>query len=181
MATPSVDQALRVPGRLAAGCTDFTAAYPHGGTALGLVRDVVAERVEIAGKIIRAAEFGHEVHTILRGGAVWSVTFALRGFDGDGVTASGLPTATTGSDVGVVEPGSDTPGSAYTGQVICFSPNNPDHPAVVLYTALPVFSSVLRLRFADLTEFAPVLTYVGTRDASGRQVAVDKIANITNP
>lgn len=84
MATPAQEQAIFVTGQLAASCTNLATAYPHGGTALGLVGGV-----EIApGRTFRLLieeETNAPYKLVWLGGPV-EMLVRLRGWDADGVT-----------------------------------------------------------------------------------------------
>ena len=59
MSTGSVRDVLRVPGKLVINPTDITAAFPHGGTELGLTRDSEM-RFGIKTELVHAEEWGNQ-------------------------------------------------------------------------------------------------------------------------
>lgn len=193
MATPAVSQALRVPGRLSVGATDFTAAYPHGGTALGHVQAVTFRRVEI-NRMIRATEYGGMVSTYVRGGVNWLCAFDIRGADGDALTAV-FPNVFTGgnqSQVGLREGESATvqPGALAHDNVdvFAFTPNNSAHHGVVFYAGIPLAYQEIAndgefgLDVGDEPEILWRVAFLATRRISdGEMVEVQLLADVTAP
>ncbi len=174
MATPNPRDVLRVPGRLSASPTDLTTAYPHGGTALGVVKHIVfrpnAQYVE--GMIVTAEEYGGEMVEALQGpeGAVLGAV--LSSWDDDAV-AQIFPNSATGATTGNVfttAPGSNRAGSLLSGRAvpIMFTPLDEENlPSLILYRAVPSIeeSAALSLTLGD--EFGLGLIFAGIRNTSG--------------
>ena len=162
MSTPSALQALHNVGRLSAALEgqtfNFSSAYPHGGTALGLVRDVQLRRTE-GRELIVAEEFGVEVVDELYTGEAWLLAFALRGYDNDAVGAL-FPNTSTGSKAkrkGIVYPGDTvSPGTlkAASAVSVLFTPDDAaNHPAVYLPNAIPEISEELEVNLGRSSEW----------------------------
>ena len=190
MSTSSALQAMYLPGRLSVALSsqtyDFSTAYPHGGTALGLVRDVQVRRTE-GREMIIAEEFGQEIIDELYLAESWSMAFALRGMDQDALSAI-FPNATTGSvskQKGVVYPGATiAPGTlkASTAIKMLFTPNDTtNHHAVYFPNAIPEVSEALAVDFARSAELMMACAFRAIRDGSsaGRMCQVLLLEDLT--
>lgn len=84
MAAPDVANILKSPGRLAIGPTDLGAAFPHGGTALGITRR--ARYIEGTRSVpVPAGEFGRKSVEVLYTGRAGILAAVLREWDTDAV------------------------------------------------------------------------------------------------
>lgn len=143
MATPDNDplQALETPGRIVRNPTSFDGSFPHGGTELGLVRDVAWQLVEVRQRI-RAEELGQVVVGDLMAGEAFVLTFALRGQDDDAKAAI-WPNTRVGAKSQkriLYGPGTVKAGHLAESTLACsllFVPDNPEHDAVILPRAIP--------------------------------------------
>ena len=189
MTTPSALQALHNVGRLSAALEgqtfNFATAYPHGGTALGLVRDVQVRRTE-GRELIVAEEFGIEVVDELYTGEAWLVAFALRGWDNDAIgtlfpnTAAG----TTAKQTGVLYPGTDVPpGSLKAANAVklLFTPDDTsNHQAVYLPNAIPEVGEELEIDMGRSNEVLIVCGFRALRDGAtaGRAVQIQLLEDL---
>ena len=154
MAAIDINTAFLASGRLAYGCTDLATAFPHGGTALGLVGNIYVF-AQAESKAMLAEETNAASEVLWLGGDV-TVSGTLNGWDNDAL-AFFNPNSSVVSGATVVEwPGSDVvpgaPVATYANFV--FSPRNTDHPGVVLDLVAPVPEVNARLalsayRFAE--------------------------------
>lgn len=190
MSTSSALQAMYAPGRLSVALSnqtyDFSTVYPHGGTALGLVRDVQIRRTE-GRELIVAEEFGQEVIDELYLAESWSMAFALRGMDQDALSAI-FPNPATGSvskQKGVVYPGTTiAPGMLKAGSAIkmLFTPNDTtNHHAVYFPNAVPEVSEALAIDFVRSAEVMVACAFRAIRDGStaGRMCQVLLLEDLT--
>jgi len=178
MGTPTIRTALEVPGRLAWGCTDLTAAFPHGGTELGFVGQVAFEPGEGVQEIT-AEETGRVVEvvaTITRP----VLTAVLRDADDDALghvflnTSTGSTTGRTVVDIG----GTNRAGYLYAGRsgVLVFTPesviegNDDVHRMVVFYKAVPHTQAQAKLALVLGTKEEIPVAFIGIEDSSGRLV-----------
>ena len=194
MAGENALKALRKPGRIAfqgAGQTfDFSTAYPHGGTAIGLKKGVVLRRLE-GRELNRFEEFSTSVE--IAGsqflGEQYILVFALRGEDDDAMGAL-FPNTSTGTPsgrTGLVYPGTTT----YAGQMnsgrtvpVVFSPDDAaNHLAVYFPQAEPLVALELEVAFgrAPAQEAEWAVGFAATRDAatSGRAAQVLLLEDLT--
>ena len=95
MATEDLAEVLSAPGRLCIGPTDLSAAFPHGGTALGSVREVELGRT-YAWYDVTAEEFGQIVVERFLTHEACFIRGILRQYDPDAVGAL-FPNVRTGT------------------------------------------------------------------------------------
>lgn len=187
MTTPSALQALRVPGQLAVGpFSDLTAAWPHGGTGLGLTGPARFRRARTR-RPIRAEEYGGAPVDVVEGAIVWSVAFPMRGWDPDGVQKlfPGYFTGSSGGLVGLREKPNTTRagvlGSARAVQLL-FTPLDADrHRGVFLYRAIPWEAQELDIDFGHDPEQVLLAGFLAVPDASDRLIEVQLLEDMTTP
>lgn len=190
MSTPNPLQAFHCVGRLSAtaeGQTfNFATAYPHGATALGLVRDVRLRRIEGRQTIV-AEEFGVEVVDEVYAGEAWLLSFALRGWDSDAISAL-WPNTTLGSSSkfrGVDYPGTTTkPGTtkAASAVKVLFTPDDAtNHPAVYLPNAIPELAEDLTISLGRTEEVLIVCGFRALRDGAtaGRAIQIRLLEDLS--
>lgn len=157
MATEDLGKVLRNPGRLCFGPTDLSAAYPHGGTALGLVGEIVVVK-QTAVSVIRGPDFGPqkpiEQYWL---GMDWVLSGTLKQWDNDALNLiiPGSSAGTVTQDRAIKSAGirAGTPMVSTYGVVLLFSPLDPYNPAVLFRRAVfsPAESAEMRLDFdADM-------------------------------
>lgn len=162
-----------VEGFLCIDPTDLTAAFPHGGTAIGTVRDEEF-RPGPQERAIFAEEYGVNIEVYHAG---WDPVFlcVLRDYDDDAVSAIWPDVTTTG----LSRPGLQARVSANDFRAgkrmsdlavkLLFSPRALDaHKFIVLYKAIPIVqpdASIL-LNLGD--EIGTGVMFRGIPDATGR-------------
>jgi len=194
MAADDPAKILVQPGRLIWGATDLTAAYPYGGTELGLTRDGVRLTIQQATRDIVAEETGVAIQETIYLGSNVRIEASLYQWDDDALQRVFHNTDTGGT---VSEKVIEIPGDAYNpgsklsakAGVLVFSPTDTTNNKVILLRkAIPMspasigidFSvgkdSILPVVFVGL----PDLT-IGTGDANypTRTGAVGNIQNLT--
>ena len=171
MATPNPNQILRAPGRLVINPTDLGAAFPYGGTALGIVK-AIAIRPGAKYQRITAEEYGGEVVEMVGNGEAWTLAAILRDFDHDAV-AKLFGTVSAGNVV-------TYPGSVRAGRLmsdlavkLLFAPNNPAvAPACLFYRALPLLEDAAAMSMSRAAEFGVSMVFVALRNGSDPAKAV---------
>lgn len=186
MAAADLNQCLAAPGLLCMNPTDLTAAFPHGGTALG---EVYMARALFTSAYfdITAEEYGNRAVDSVYSGENIAFSCVLRQFDESAVAAvfPNTATGTTSQRVSVkgwedaaspVRPGHL--GSSRSVKLL-FSPLDPDRcRALILYRALPRVGESLDLRFAfDARQEVPAL-FLAIPDASGRCWRLDYMRDL---
>jgi hypothetical protein len=177
----SPDSALShlVACRLAYGCTDLTADYPHGGTALGLTSSVYVDPPASYRPVVR--EEDNAIDAVVFVGGPLIVGFRLEGWDNDALAVL-FPSSTTVSGDRVLQwPGSGTqPGVAVSHlSKVVVSPFDPTKPGVILYSAAPVvqLNEGLRLQAKSFLHVPVIL--LATPDGSGRLGAMGKFSRLS--
>lgn len=165
---PDVSQVFRVPGRLSVGPTDLSAAWPHGGTGLGTVSEIViSPAVQYA--IVTGDEFGGEVLDYVELGSSWILGAVLREWNSYNVdlifnTATG---AVSGEKV-VSYPSASRPGSKVSSVVLLFTPYEQDvHPAFLAYRAIPLVPETTALKASIMDELVVPVMFHCIRNAAG--------------
>ena len=162
MGAIDLEEVLRAPCQVCQDPTNLSAAFPHGGTALGLTSYQV---------VVPNFKYDH-VHAHERGGARTETIFGggdavlglrIRQYDADAYTLI-FPQVTTGGSRLLVRSGEGTEGEYLSGRgvALLFSPvgadGGQDPPGLYAPLAVPRFDESLELRFQVLREFyVPVL------------------------
>lgn len=184
MTTPNPRNILKIPGRLVANPTDLSAAYPHGGTELGVVRDVVINfGVQVDFPI--AEEFKAPIAAILQAEnpvlacvlRSWDDAMLSRIWHNIETSAFGevgIHGAVSGS--GIKRAGTNLASRAIK---LFFSPHAVDqHRAIFLYQAVPLPAETSELQLSIGREFGMALMFRALPDHLGRTYAVDLRQNI---
>lgn len=192
MGAPSAASIRRVPGRLAFGCTDITLAYPHGGTALGEVRDVIFRRFT-RDFPVTAEDKGGQPVGYLATGNVWGCVAFMRGFDDDVIEllrggSEGTTTQRAQYDANTTyRAGYDLTADAVK---LVFTPEGAAHaksasvpdadaPCWVLWNAVPLLDETADFLLQRDEELGVPLLFMGTEDGSGRTLSVRRRADLT--
>ena len=167
---------IHIPGRLIADPFDLSpASAPNfGGTPLGNVAEIVI-RVTHFQEALRGEEFASEIIDVVEGADDIAVGAFLRGFDRDAITRI-FSDATVSTLTG--KPQIELPGVSKRGSfgsdnsfVLLFAPENfEEHPALLMYNAIPLVEETIQLSFSfDLSkEFGIPVLFQGIRDSSNR-------------
>lgn len=158
MATASATRILRVTGRLCANPTDLSTAFPHGGTALGMVRDAEFRFGERTYEV-KAEEWGGIPREIISCGHTAQFAGVLRDYDSDAINAFFLNPQTAASNIRTIRGVTAVSGGNRAGYKLsnkafklCFSPRAiQDHPYIIIYSAVPLIAeeSVLQLSTSE--------------------------------
>lgn len=175
MATADLGKVIRgMTGYLCSGPTDLTLPFPHGGTALGEVRDMEF-RWGIRTRFVTAEEYGGQIVAgIPYVGQSDVLACVLRTWDDDALAAVFPYTAVgvTGHRAIKVDVKTDVvrAGGLDTARVakICFSPSSPDqHRFIVLHRAMPLVDESARLQLRLDEEIGIAVVFRGLPDANG--------------
>lgn len=172
MSTAAVTKIMRVTGRLVANPTNLNTAFPHGGTALGMVRD--AE--------FRFGERHYEVRSeslgmpreIIHCGYTASFHGVLRDYDSDAVNALFLNPQTASGNIRTIR-GTSTSGNRAGTKLsglafkLLFSPRaKEDHPYIVMYAAVPTIAQESALQLSTNEEAVIQFACIGLPVAAGK-------------
>ena len=174
---PNASQILYAPGKLCYNPGDLGSAYPHGGTALGIVKSIaLSPQVKLA--LVTAEEYGGAVVEAMPGTAEsWGLTCVLRDFDADAV---GKVFGNFAGGV-VTEPGANRAGRLMSSSsvVLCFSPNAPTiAPAVVFHRAIPLVQESAVLAMSRAAEFGVPISFLAIRSIAGKTISMGPIGSI---
>jgi len=149
MAAGDPRAALRNPGRLIKDPTDLSAVFPYGGTELGLVHRV-RWRDGLRAREVTAEEWGGIAVEYIVTRTSCGLVAVLRGWDDDALSAV-FPGVASGSGSGRAVYSQDSSVEAQRAgarlsdraHVLLFAPlATAEHPAVLIYNAVPVPSVV---------------------------------------
>lgn len=183
MAVGRADEVIHAPGQLCINPTDLTIPFPHGGTAIGEVAEIIYS-VEELRHVIPAEEFGSEPVEVIEGGKIVTLSCFLRGFDVDAMqTAFQDAAQSVKTKKATIEfPGATPAGHLMSDDsvVLLFSPRSTeDVPAVILYRALPHLQETADMRFSFDQELGMPVIFQGVRDASSRVSSMKLLEDIT--
>jgi len=180
---PNPANILHSPGRLSFGPVDLTTAYPHGGTALGVVRAIVV-RPNAQYRAVTAEEYGGETVEQVYAGEAWTLAAVLREFDDDAVSTI-FQNASSGSVSQhelIEHPGANRAGRIMVvakGVVLVFTPDAPDTNFVVLHRAIPMIEDAAELNFSHATPMEIGVVFSAVRDSAGKMVSIGRAEDIT--
>jgi len=183
MSTADSRTILRVAGRLCKDPTDLSAAFPHGGTALGLVASVEFTPV-MARAEIRAEEYGGEIIEIVEQAERVVFVCVARGYDSDMLSTIFRDTATGSGTGGLVVTNDSTRrggelGSASTVKLLYSPKDTEQHPALLIYKAVPLTDPTIQLQMSIGEELGVAAVFTGIRDGSGRLYQWGRLEDLT--
>jgi hypothetical protein len=177
MATANVRNIIRAKGRLCYGATNLTTAFPHGGTALGLCRDMVFH-FGMKTALNTAEEWGGVVSKVYYTGERPFLAAVLREMDNDAITAI-FPNTTLGTVnqdryinfVPGVDASNNRPGYDLTGKNVklVFSPIAVErHPFIIIYYAIPAVDEAAEMQLSMRDEVGIAVAFWAGVDSSDR-------------
>lgn len=182
MGTASADSVLLVPGRLAKNPTDLTTAYPHGGTALGVVADVILEP-RVRTEEIAAEELGGAPAEVLYLGEAWRLAVLLRQWDVDAIDAIFPNVTQTGT--GNVRRTIQMVGNVYPGYLLSsracklvFTPDDSTRPGLLVQRALPALRPTAALNLGLDRELGFAAFFWVVKGANTRYADIGTLADL---
>ena len=162
MISKPLNNLLHSPGRLCTDPTDLSIAYPHGGTALGIIRSVAVEP-GFHVYMIKAEEYASAVVEAVLLGESYVLSLIIRGIDDPTVKAM-YPNTRVGAVTGhrVIEspdPRSDTAfraGRRLSDRAVTlfFSPDDQtEGRAVLMHKAMPMLEEAAELSLTTKDEY----------------------------
>lgn len=184
MAAANVRNVMFVHGRLAKDPTDLSAAFPHGGTALGLFGAIHLRLMPVRGEIT-AEEFHGQVYEVIEGATNVIIGATLREWDNDAVSAlfpgTTLETASGFRSVALTETTQRGALGSSRAVKLIFSPTNKEHHlAVILYRAVPLLKESTEASLSRAREFGLPVMFLGLPDGSspGRIHQVNRLEDL---
>lgn len=180
MAAQDKQRIFNVKGRFVKGATDPSAAFPHGGTALGYASSV-SYRPVVNYDMIIGEEKGESAVEIIETEGTGTLSFTMRQWDNDTLDEV-FPNTVTATDEEIVEsPGSYQRLLASTGIVLLFSPDDPRMPGIICYRAVPAIEETAALNFNLSSELGVGCVFYLLEGSNGKAVQVVKLARMTAP
>lgn len=172
MSAPFPRNVIRAPGKLVKNPTNLNTAYPHGGTELGEVRQMVF-RFGMESEKLVAEEWRRPVSVIITD-EIAIMAGILRSYDND-LLATLFPNTSTGTSSGAVVVNSFANAGNRAGYdmaaqsvKLLFSPQAVDHhPMILVYNAVPLPDNSANLRLAVGEEYGLAFMFLVTPDSRG--------------
>lgn len=179
MGSPDSTLSHLVACKVSYGCTDLTAAWPHGGTGLGLTSSIYLKVPGAYAPILREEDNAPDRVIYLGGPLV--LGGRLENWDND-VLANVFPSSTTVNGDRVLQwPGSGTqPGGAISPlSKLVVTPEDPTKPGVIIYSAVPLVQNAEEIRLsAKSFLFVPVV-FLAIPDSNGRLGCMGKFSRLS--
>lgn len=176
MSTANANNIIRLKGRLVKNPTNLSTAFPHGGTALGMVREGVF-RFGYKSKDITAWEWGNQVVDTLYCGDSAIMSFVIRDYDGDMLDAT-IPNVSSSTIIGVASgSGLKRAGTLLSVEAITllYSPDAvDDHPHILIYKALPMLQETAELQTSLKHEIGIAAMVKAIPDSQKRTYVIGK-------
>lgn len=179
MTTPNARNIIRVPGSLCHTPTNLSLPFPHGGTALGIMKMPIIRPFKTYHKIT-AEEFGSEVVDIIDGGESWVLGAILRTFDKDAISKLFAVTGAGSQTQETYIQHPDTSGTIRAGTLmstkgikLLFSPEDTErHPFALFYNAIPLIEETAEMNFEISVDWSIAVLFAAIRDSNGKSVAI---------
>lgn len=181
MAAPDVTKVYRLDGRLAINCTDFSTAWPHGGTGLGT--HARAHLIHGIGSLpVTGEEFGGQaVDHVLMHDSVILLAY-IRGWDNDALSTFFQTTTGASTDEVITLHGTNRAGRLL-GQdavkVTFTARNQASEPSIHLYNAVPLLRPEERMNLTITRELSFLVAFSCMRDGSGNVGQMGKLSDLT--
>ena len=182
MALADAGKVLRVGGRLCINPTNLATAFPHGGTALGMISEAVFQpglkRYEVT-----AEEYGGEPIdlVITSETAVFGCLFRGMDFDAWGTIWEDTRNGKSSGQKVVNYPGAIRAGNLASDRsvTLLYSPDDvQSDPAILMYEACPILSETAELALAISEEMVVRVVFQGIRNASGNVYQIGLIEDL---
>lgn len=186
MSTANVRNVRYIPGRLYANPTDLSTTAPFGGTALGLVRDMIFKPI-VRTSTVTAEEFGSPVIEAVYAGEQALFSCVLREFDSDAISAifpNSAAGSTTGDRIiqGRVSGSVNRPGYLLSNKqlTLLFMPRSLDHhPCILMRNAIPAVDETMEIQLSLSEEVGMAVNFYCTPDSSGRVYDIGRRADLS--
>lgn len=174
MTAPSARTAIRIPGEIWIGVTSLTVGS-LGGTRIGLFRGIEWD-VRARYQDVVAEEFGGQTTELIWTGDRPVLMGVARGWDADAVAnlfpQAALVSGTSRVKVTSTVNAATRAGTLRTATNLLFLPRAyRDHPALLLYRAVPARDRQQRMKLATRDEHLMPVAWTATPDDQGRTFA----------
>jgi hypothetical protein len=188
MSAPFPRNLLRVPAELVWNPSDIMTAFPHGGTQLGLVRDIDVKLNARYTDVVAEEFAAHVIDNVYEGEGI-IVSAVVRDGDPDAF-AKVFPNTSTSTITkstrfkGYAVDAAYRPGllgSTMAGKLVVSPRAVDDHPMLILYNAIPILNPEALIQYCWSKEMGILVSFVGTPNSSGKIWEFDKRRNLTAP
>ena len=169
MGTSNAIDVIRQRGFLCVSPTNLALPFPHGGTAIGITRDLEFQPGVRVREIV-AEEFGGVVTDYIRTGERAALTGVLRSWDEDLLETLFADVASGATVTGGIVSGSGVvPGALCANFSLLFSARDVErNPSLLIYRAIPMPDSAARIGLAVKAEMGMPFAFMATPDSKGR-------------
>lgn len=181
MSAQDKQRIFKAKGRFVKGPgIDPSTPYPHGGTELGYA-SFVSYRPIVNYDLVMAEEKGDTVVEIIRSEGTGTLAFTMRQWDKETLSEV-FPNTVTNDDEEIVEfPGNYQRHMSDLGIQLLFSPEDPRHPGILCYRAVPAIDASAALNFNLSTELTIGCVFYLLEGSGGKAVQIVKLARMTAP
>ena len=175
----SIQNVIRVAGKLCYNPTDLSLPFPHGGVALGIIKSILIKPYKTYHKIT-AEEFGSETVDYIDGGESWVLGAILRSYDKNALRVL-FPSSSEGSQTQetIIKHPADN-ATIRAGQLmstkavkLLFSPDDTEkHPFAIFYNAIPLIEEASEINLQLDMDWSIGVLFSAIRNSSGKAVAI---------
>lgn len=167
------ENAIRLQGTLIKGADDLTAAYPYGGTVLGLISSG-RFLPNMSSKSIKVEEWGNTVFDVLQAPQTAFIMGVLRSFDRDCLKTI-FPTTVTGTSgdeyvkMELEQTSAGNPFRVSTNSFkLLFAPVDDLNPFIVFYNAMPMVKEGTEISLSKNDEMQMGVVFQAVSDSSNK-------------
>ena len=187
MAVPTPENIMRLKGRFVKDPSDLTAAYPYGGTALGII-GAARFLPGVKSAPLPGEEFGNVITEVLTTASAGILMAPLRSYDGDLLPQLFSPQNSTAgsssgeqvvagkvaSTAGAVSNSDGSPGKYASADSfkLMFCPDAEDHqPFLIFYNAMPLVQEAAEIQLTLPADLEIAVAFHAAPDATYRTYA----------
>lgn len=175
----TIQNVIRVPGRLCYAPADLSLPFPHGGISLGIIKSIVIKPYKSYHKIT-AEEFGNETVDYIDGGESWILGAILRSYDKNALKVL-FPSAEEGAQTQetiIKYPATNT--AIRAGQLmsakavkLLFSPDDTErNPFAIFYNAIPLIDETAEINLQLDIDWSIGVLFAAIRDSNGKAIVI---------
>ena len=182
MAAPTPESIMRLKGRFVKDPSDLTAAFPYGGTALGVI-GAARFLPGVKSAPLPAEEFGNVIAEVVTTGTSAILMAALRSYDNDALpllfqnAATGASSGDqfiegkVGSSAGAISASDGSPGRYASDDsfALMFCPDAEDHqPFLIFYNAIPLVQEAAEIQLTLTADLEIAVAFHAAPDSTYR-------------
>ena len=182
MAVPTPESIMRLKGRFVKDPSDLKAAFPYGGTALGVI-GAARFLPGVKSAPLPAEEFGNVIAEVVTTGSSAILMAALRSYDNDALPLlfqNAKPGASSGdqfiegkvgSSAGAISASDGSPGRYASDDsfALMFCPDAEDHqPFLIFYNAIPLVQEAAEIQLTLTADLEIAVAFHAAPDSTYR-------------